>query len=183
MDFRSLREADPRALESAAQAYAKLHDSLQEDQREWRGGTADPVAHSGWQGPAASAANGSVGRTSRKLDDTTTGLAPMSRLLNQGAADIRAAQNDLRQTLDEATAAGLVVGEDGSVSWEATQTAYTDEATAARTDAEHKKQAEQTSARINHILERAADTDRALTGQLDAAGATARGLAAQARPA
>ncbi|MCX5212684.1 WXG100 family type VII secretion target [Kitasatospora sp. NBC_00240] len=183
MDFRTLREADPSALETAAQAYAKLQDALQADQREWRDGTADPVAHSGWQGPAASAANGSVGRTGKKLDDTTTGLAPMSKLLNQGAVDIRAAQNDLRQTIDEATANGLRVGDDGSVSWEATPTAYTDEATAARADADLKQRAEQTSARIGHIVERAADTDQALSARLDAISSTARGLAAQARPA
>ncbi|MFD0257353.1 WXG100 family type VII secretion target [Kitasatospora indigofera] len=183
MDFRSLREADPSALETAAQAYAKLQDSLQDDQREWRGGTAEPVAHSGWQGPAATAANGSIGRTGKKLDDTTTGLAPMSKLLNQGAADIRAAQVNLQQTVDEATAAGLVVGDDGSVSWEATPTAYTDEATAARQDADLKQRAERTSATIGRILEQAADTDRALTGQLDAMSGTARGLAGQVRPA
>ncbi|WP_329495186.1 WXG100 family type VII secretion target [Kitasatospora herbaricolor] len=183
MDFRSLREADPSALETAAQAYAKLQDSLQDDQREWRGGTAEPVAHSGWQGPAATAANGSIGRTGKKLDDTTTGIAPMSKLLNQGAVEIRAAQVDLQHTIDEATANGLLVGDDGSVSWEATPTAYTDEATAARQDADQKQRAEQTSARINRILEQAADTDRALTEQLDALSGTARGLATQARPA
>ncbi|MFI6446124.1 hypothetical protein [Kitasatospora sp. NPDC050543] len=185
MDIPTLRDAKPDTLETAADAYRQLDDALLNRQQDWRAGTAEPIRTSSWTGEASVAANKSIDHTDERLANAITDLAPMADALRNGAYRIRTAQRDLLNTLEEAKSKGLIVGDDGSVTWTppAPGRLGDDPEASKRMDDQNRARAEDTSAEIQMILQRADDADRDLATQLNAFQNAATELTAQSAPA
>ncbi|WP_371480140.1 alpha/beta hydrolase [Kitasatospora sp. NBC_00315] len=113
MDIRTLRDAQPAELHSAADAYDRLAEEFARHARAWEDGVRDRVRGSAWAGGAADRAEESLTGTGRRLTAARLELTRAGDVLREGAEAFLLAQSQLRQALAEAEARGCPIGEDG----------------------------------------------------------------------
>ncbi|MFD0276527.1 alpha/beta hydrolase [Kitasatospora sp. NPDC127111] len=162
VDLASLKNAKPADLYAAADAYGQLYKAYSEHATQWRSGTADRVHGSGWTGGAADAATKSLDATTARLQAADVELACIESTLRDHADTFTLAQSKLRQALADAAAKGLKVGEDGTVSWSASDNPYQ---AVDRAD-KQKAAAEEIGKRLGAALAEATRADQGLAADL-----------------
>ncbi|MER6302917.1 alpha/beta hydrolase, partial [Kitasatospora sp. NPDC001539] len=163
MDLATLRDTDVAALHAAADAYDGLRAALGQHLEDWRGGVDQPLAASGWAGPAADAATPSLALAAGELKAAQAEVGQLGKVLRAGADAVVLARSELHRALEDARTAGMSVTEHGAVIWEPAP--YAD-----RHDPDHRSIDERTAtalaARIATALARADAVDRALAARL-----------------
>ncbi|QKW21006.1 hypothetical protein HUT16_19840 [Kitasatospora sp. NA04385] len=172
MDIQTLQDARPDALFAAADAYTRLSAAFADHRSTWANGVEGRVDGSGWTGSAADSAGTSLRATTTKLDAASQELHMIAPILREGAEAFLLAQNKLDTLLKDAAAEGYRVGQDGSVSWGASDpSGRSDPGQGTTIDQMVRDQFRETaaaaySARIAQALDEAEQADRSVSDRL-----------------
>ncbi|MFJ9949596.1 hypothetical protein [Kitasatospora sp. NPDC091207] len=161
--FSQLQHLDLAALNGAAgdfEAMVRAWDLSTRMQNEVIG----PVQQSGWHGPSADAAAGSLTRTRDQIHAAFEEASAIARTLREAHDEFAAAKKDLQTAVQHAGDKGLTVDAGGSVHWPPA----TDPADKKDPDYAKSRQsdAQATAEEIGKALDRATEADTAATAAL-----------------
>ncbi|MEU9073981.1 alpha/beta hydrolase [Kitasatospora sp. NPDC004745] len=157
-----LRDADLSGLDGAAGAYDTLSGAFAKHVQAMTTEVNKHIFNSQWVGSAAGAANSALQRTGNRLDAAHTEMSAVSGLLREASESFLLAQSKLKEALQEATTAGLTVGEDGSVSWPPPSQAERHDP-----DYDTPRRARALADRISHAVTEADNADQKIAKLLD----------------
>ncbi|MEV8322361.1 hypothetical protein [Kitasatospora sp. NPDC056731] len=123
VDFHELDNARFDVLENAATAWTTVAQKLKAMDDDWNSTVIAKVDSACWSGPSADQARPALQRTNQQLTAAVTEANALASLFKDAASEFQAAKAKLDKAVADATAAGLTVGSDGTVSWPSPDTA------------------------------------------------------------
>ncbi|GAB7185095.1 hypothetical protein ATKI12_4926 [Kitasatospora sp. Ki12] len=159
--FHDLTNAKVDSLGAAAGAWDEVAAKLKALDGEWNSVVVAKINGSGWTGPSAESAKPALQRGNDQLNAAATEAGALASVLREAATEIQAAKDKLGALVAEATAEGLTVSPDGTVSWPDPDKAVKNDPQAATVyHDQYRAKAGDIRARVDGVLRDATEADQ-----------------------